>query len=56
MPFDMTNSRKPKKPKIDRDAAALAVQRELGRPLSWSEYAAIWNTLTEAAGRKDFLQ
>ncbi len=57
MAFDMTKQpRKPRKPKIDRDRAALAVQRELGRPLSWSEYVKIWNELTKAMGKRDYLE
>ncbi|GAB5436655.1 hypothetical protein [Falsiruegeria mediterranea] len=46
MPFDMTPE--PERPEIDRDAAALAVQAELGRPLTWSEYCKVWNACTRA--------
>ncbi len=60
MPFDMTKQprkrRQPKRPQIDRDALALAVQKELGRPLSWAEYVAIWNKATAEMDRKDFLK
>ena len=54
MPFDHM-PREPERPTYDRDAAALAVQKELGRPLSWYEYVGIWNTLTEAMGADDYL-
>ncbi|NOD87422.1 MULTISPECIES: hypothetical protein [unclassified Ruegeria] len=47
--------RQPRKPQIDRDAAARAVQRQLGRPLTWLEYCRVWNEATKAMGRKDFL-
>ncbi|RBW56805.1 hypothetical protein DS909_08865 [Phaeobacter gallaeciensis] len=54
MPFDMTNQ-EPNRPQIDRDAAALAVQNELGRPLTWLEYVKVWNAATSAMGREDYL-
>lgn len=45
--FDMTPDHQPTPPEIDRDAAALAVQDQLGRPLSWAEYVLVWNKCTE---------
>ncbi|NOG08379.1 hypothetical protein [Ruegeria sp. HKCCD4315] len=52
----MPRKRKPRKePKIDRDAAALAVQKELGRPLTWEEYCHVWNAIADEEGTKDHL-
>ncbi|WP_299356081.1 hypothetical protein [uncultured Shimia sp.] len=54
MPLDMTGQ--PDRPQVDRDAVALALQRELGRPLAWSEYVRIWNVTTDKMGRSDFIR
>ncbi|WP_186766258.1 hypothetical protein [Falsiphaeobacter marinintestinus] len=55
MPFDgPTTPERGERPQYDRDAVALAAQNRLGRPLSWAEYAKIWDALTDAMGRSDF--
>ena len=51
--FDMPMQHWPARPTIDRDAAALAVQKELGRPLSWGEYCLIWNAISASQNLPD---
>ncbi|WP_299355403.1 hypothetical protein [uncultured Shimia sp.] len=52
MPLDDTNWEP--RPEYDRDAVAASVQKELGRPLFWSEYVKIWNHLTAQMGKTDW--
>lgn len=53
--FDCVPDQQPPRPRYDRDAVAHAVQVRLGRAISWSEYAAIWNALTKHMGADDYL-
>lgn len=55
MMFDLS-SIPDRRPEIDRDAVALALQKRLGRPLTWSEYVRVWNRLTKYMWADDFLQ
>jgi hypothetical protein len=47
MPLDMPPDMWPERPEIDRDALALSVQKQAGYPLSFEDYAKIWNAVTK---------
>ncbi len=56
MPYDRPpHPERSERPQYDRDAVALSARNKLGRPLSWAEYARIWNVLTDEMGRSDHL-
>lgn len=50
-----TRDRREERPHMDADRVALAVQKKMGRPVTWAEYVKIVNATETANGTNNFL-